>query len=141
MRYSLNSLHMIISCCLCLLANYVTLEGFWRGIFSLFTFQMLSPFLVFLHPRNTLSHPPFPCFYEGAPPPPCLQFPYTGASIEPPQDQGPLLPLLHDKAILCYICSLRHVYSFADGLVPRSYGGFGWLILLFFLWGCKPSTS
>jgi hypothetical protein len=24
------------------------------------------------------------------------------------------------------------------GLVPGSYGGTGWFILLFLLWGCKP---
>ena len=37
-------------------------------IFSLFTFQMLSLFLVSLPPGNTLSHRPFPCFYAGVPP-------------------------------------------------------------------------
>jgi hypothetical protein len=45
--------------------------------------------------------------------------------------------LMHDKAILCYICSWGHVYSFVDGLVPGSSGGSGWWVLLFFLWGCK----
>jgi hypothetical protein len=45
---------------------------------------------------------------------------------------------MYDMAILCYICSWSHVYSFVDGLVPGSSGGSGWLILLFFLWGCKP---
>jgi hypothetical protein len=39
---------------------------------------------------------------------PALEFPYTGASIQPSQDQGPLLPLMPDKAILCYICSGSH---------------------------------
>jgi hypothetical protein len=47
-----------------------------------------------------------------------------------------------DKAIFYYICSWNHgslpVYSLVGGLVPRSSGGSGWLILLFFLWGCKP---
>jgi hypothetical protein len=47
--------------------------------------------------------------------------------------QGPLLPWIHDKAILCY-----HMYSYVDGLVPGSSWGSGWLILLFFLWGCNP---
>jgi hypothetical protein len=76
-------------------------------ILSLFTVQMLSPFLVSLTPRYTLSHPPSPCFYEGVPPPthplppPCPRFPYIGASFEPSWDQGPLLPLMHDKVILC----------------------------------------
>ena len=62
--------------------------------------------------------------------------------IKPSQDQGPLLPLMSDKAILCYICSWSHgslqVSSLVGGLFPGSSGGSGWLILLFFLWGCKP---
>ena len=70
-------------------------------------------------------------------PPTHPQFLYTGASINPSQDQGPLLPVMHDKAILCYMCSWSHVYSFVDGLVPGSSRGSGWLILMFFLWGCK----
>ena len=58
-------------------------------LFFWFTFQMLSTFLVSLCPRNTLSHPPSPCFYEGVPPPtfplppPRPQFSYSGASIQP----------------------------------------------------------
>ena len=31
-----------------------------------------------------------------------------------------------------------NVYSLVGGLVPGIPGGSGWLILLFFLWGCKP---
>ena len=34
---------------------------------------------------------------------------------------------MHDKAILCYICSWSHVYSFVDGLVPGSSWG-DWLV-------------
>ena len=45
-------------------------------------------------------------------------------SIEPPQDQGPPLPLVPDKAILCYIYSWshgsHHVYSLISDLVPGS---------------------
>jgi hypothetical protein len=62
--------------------------------------------------------------------------------IKPSQDQGPLLSLMSDKAILCYICSWNHgslhVFSSVGGLVPGSSGGTGWFILLFLLWGCKP---
>jgi hypothetical protein len=47
-------------------------------------------------------------------------------------------PLIHDKAILFKVCSWSHVYSFVDGLVPGSFWGTCWLILLFFLWGCNP---
>jgi hypothetical protein len=46
--------------------------------------------------------------------------------IQPSQDQGPLLPLIPDKAILCYLCSWSHgslhVYSSVGGLVPGSCG-------------------
>ena len=28
--------------------------------------------------------------------------------IKPPQDQGPSVPLMPDKAILCYICNWSH---------------------------------
>jgi hypothetical protein len=53
--------------------------------------------------------------------------------IETSQGQGPVLPLMSDKAILCYICS-RHeslqVYSLVGGLVPgRSRDGYGWLTI------------
>jgi hypothetical protein len=52
--------------------------------------------------------------------------------IEPSQDRGPLLPLMPDKAILCYICGWSHgslhVYSLVGGLVPGSSGGGGWLV-------------
>jgi hypothetical protein len=53
--------------------------------------------------------------------------------MEPSQDQGPLLPLMPDKAIFCYICGRSHgslhVYSLVGALVPESSGGSGWLIL------------
>jgi hypothetical protein len=49
--------------------------------------------------------------------------------IEPSQDQKPLLPLMNDWAILCYICSWSHesyhVYSLVSGLVPGSTWGTG----------------
>ena len=91
-------------------------------------------------------HLPSTCFHEGAPAThphsQSLEFPYTGRGIKPSQDQGPLLPLMPDKVILCYICDWRHeflhVYSLVGCLVPGSSGGSGWLILLFFLWCCKP---
>jgi hypothetical protein len=47
-----------------------------------------------------------------------------------------------DNAVLCYKCDWSHgsihVYSLVGGLVPGSSGVSCWLILLFFLWGCKP---
>jgi hypothetical protein len=65
------------------------IASFFNWIFSLFIFQMLSPFPVSLLPRNPLSLPPASRFYEGIPLtthpllPPHPQFPYTEASIEP----------------------------------------------------------
>jgi hypothetical protein len=52
-------------------------------------------------------------------------------AIEPSQDRGPLLPLMPNKAILCYIYGWSHgtlhVYSLVGGLVPGSSGGV-WLV-------------
>jgi hypothetical protein len=67
---------------------------------------------------------------------PALSFPYTGAASLH-GNQGPLHPLMPDKAILCHIYSWSqgslHVYSLTGGVDP---GSSGWLIL-FFLWGWK----
>ena len=87
--------------------------------------------------KSRLSSPS-PGVYEGAPPSPSIPLHWC---IEPSQDQGPPLPLILDKAILCYIWSHGsvHVYSWVGSLVPgssRERGQSGWLIL-FFLWGCK----
>jgi hypothetical protein len=101
----------LLACCLFCLAFVITpfLSFFFNWIFYLFTFQMLSPFLVF-----PSTNPPIPspsrCFCEGAPPPthplpthcPSISLHW---GIEPSQDQGPPLPLMLDKTILCYICS------------------------------------
>jgi hypothetical protein len=53
--------------------------------------------------------------------------------IEPPQDQGTPLPVMPDKAILCYISSWSHgsphpaMCTLVGGLVSGSFGGlFGW---------------
>ena len=104
---------------------------FFYWIFSLFTFQMLYPFPVL--PPKPLLQPPLPASMRVFLHPPthsCLPtqaFPYTGASIEPSWDQGPRLPLIPNKAILCYICGWSHgslhVYSLVSGLVPGSSGG------------------
>jgi hypothetical protein len=118
---------------------------FW--IFYLFTFQILSPFPI--SPLESLYFIPFPLLLWGyspahPPTPPCPGIPIHWGT-EPSQDQGPLLPLMPDKAILCSICSWNHgpphVYSLLGGLVPGSSRGTGWLILLFFLWGCRPFSS
>ena len=58
--------------------------------------------------------------------------------IKFPQDKRSPLPVMSDKALLCYIGSWSHVYFLIGGLVLGSSRGSGCLILLFFLWGCKP---
>ena len=103
---------------------------------------------------------PFPGFHSEkpptpSPPPPAhqpthlLHPPRPGIPLhlenKPSQNQGPLFPLMSNKVILYYICNWSHgplhVYSLAGGLVSGSSGGSIWLILLFFLWGCKPFSS
>jgi hypothetical protein len=53
--------------------------------------------------------------------------------IEHTQAQGLLLPLMSNKAILCYICSQSHgslhVYTLVGGSVSGSSGESGWLTL------------
>ena len=75
---------------------------------------------------------PFPphCSCEGAYAPTPLPFHFSSIplhwGIKSPQDQGPPLPLMSDKAVLCYICSWSHgslhVYSLVGGLVPGCSG-------------------
>ena len=90
---------------------------------------------------------PSPCFFEGVPSPIHPLLPHCPSiplcwGIKPPQHQGPPLPLMPNKAILCYICSWSHgslhVYSLVGGFIPGRSGVSGWLVLLLFLWGCKP---
>jgi hypothetical protein len=112
------------------------------------SFLFIYWILIYLHfkpfPRfpsgNPLSHPPTPCFYEGDPlPTQPLQPSHPDIplhwGIKPPQAQGPLLPLMSNKAILCHIQSWSHgslhVYSFVGGPVPGSSGWSGWLVLFF----------
>jgi len=103
------------------------------NVISFLSFQSINP----------LSHPPSPCFYNGVPPP-IHSFPTSHPNIplhwgiKPWQDQGLILPLVPNKAILCYICNWSHgsvhVCFLGGGLVPVSSG---WLVFLFFLWNGK----
>ena len=96
---------------------------------------MLSPLHVSTPQTYPFSLPAPPCFYEDAPPPPTHLLLHQHHSIslcwgiELPQDQGAPLPLMPDKAILFYICSLSHgslhVYSW---LVVSSLGDLGVLV-------------
>jgi hypothetical protein len=99
-------------------------------------------------PGNNLSHHRSPCFYEGAPPPTCPPTPAPRPviplqwGIQSSVNQGHLLPLMSEKAILCYLCSRSHgllpVYSLVGDLVTGSSGDYGCIILLFLLWSRKP---
>ena len=119
----------------------MTFQFFIYIVFSLFTFQMLSHFLVspskILYPLclPLLPNPPNPI------PGPGIHL-YWGK--EPSQDQEPLLPLMPNRAILCYICSWSHgwlhVYTLVGGLVAERSRGSGWL-MLFFLWGAYSFSS
>ena len=67
---------------------------------------MLSPFPV--SPPQTLYSLSLPCFYEGAPPPVHTLPPHCPSiplhwGTNPSYVQGAPLPLMLDKAILCYI--------------------------------------
>ena len=88
---------------------------------------------------NLLSHSPSLCFYGGAPPSTHPLTPHQPGiplhwGIKSLQDQGPLLLLMPDNAILCYMCNWSygslHVYSLVGDLVPGSSGGGGgvWLV-------------
>jgi hypothetical protein len=69
-----------------------TFFPFCKKIFSLFTFQMLSPFLI--SPLK-IPYPPLPLLLNPPTPIPGPSIPlYWGK--EPSQDQGPLLPLMTD---------------------------------------------
>jgi hypothetical protein len=103
---------------------YFLLDIFFIYISNVFPFLGL-PF------GNPLSRPLSPCLYEGASPhtlplpSSCPGIPLLW-SIEQPQAQGPFLPLMSNKAILCHICSQchgsLHVYSLVGGPVPGSSG-------------------
>ena len=119
----------------------VIFKNYWR--FYLFTFQMLSPFLIY----TPETHYPILLLLWGCTPPTNPLLPHCHhiplhRTIEPSRDQGPLLRLMPNKAILCYRCGWSHgslhVYSLVDVLDP---GSSGWLIWLFFLWGYKPLQS
>jgi hypothetical protein len=122
-----------------------TMHGFFfifYWLFYLFTLHMLPPSPV--SPPQIPCSLPLPLLLWGSLtpiPPLCPSIPLFWV-MKPPQDQGTALPLMPDMSILCYICSWGHgsfhVYSLVGGLIPESSGKSGWLILMFFLWGCKP---
>jgi hypothetical protein len=99
-------------------------------LFFLIRYFLYLHFKYYPHSTFTLQKPPI--HYH---PPPCstslpLPFPCPGiclyCCIRPSQDQGPYLPLIPNKAILCYISSCchgsLHVYSLVGSLAPGSSG-------------------
>jgi hypothetical protein len=100
---------------------------------------MLSPFLV--SPFQTISLPA-PAFMRVPPNPPihsCLTepaFPYLEHWVSTGPRTSPAIDAR--EGICSWSQGSLHVYSLVGGLVPGSSGGSGWLILLFFLWGCNP---
>jgi hypothetical protein len=148
-------------CLLQLLFNLV----FWdRAFLSFFSFFYFLLDILCIYISNVIPFPsffsgeplppPLPCFYEDAPPPTrtfrltTLAFFYTGASSFH-RTKGfsshwcQTIPSSATYAAGAMGPSL-HVYSLVGGLVPgSSWGGgrSGWLILLFFLWGCKGVKS
>jgi hypothetical protein len=107
-------------------------DYYFYWIFSLFKFQMLSPFPVSSPktPYNIL-HPP--ASMRVIPPPICT-FPPTHSGItlhsgiNSTQDQGSFSPLMPNKAILCYICSRNHGSSHVYSLVGGSDHGSSGLV-------------
>jgi hypothetical protein len=84
-------------------------------IFFLFTFQMLSPFLVSLTPRNCHTYSPSPCFYDFSTHSPTPTYPlsiplhcdiyraFIGAENSPPIDSWQGHHLLHIHLELCIL--------------------------------------
>jgi hypothetical protein len=101
------------------LALNLELSLLFYWIFYLFTFQMLSPFPVFSPPASIrVLPPPFLPSHPGIPQHWC---------IKSSQDQGPLLPLISDKAhALLHMQPepwVTQVYPLVTCLIPGSSGG------------------
>jgi hypothetical protein len=122
---------------------FATHEMLGHYIFIRYFLYLHFKFIPFPHYPSELPpfHPSSPCSLTHPLLLSCPGIPIHW-DIKPSQDQGPLLSLMSNKAILCYIFGWRYepllVYSLVSGLVPGNSGVTGWLILLFLLWGCKP---
>ena len=122
---------------------FVTLWNNFLDIFFIYISNVF-PFLGLpfrpLHPI-LLPLPLWGCSPMQPLPPSCPGIPLHWV-IKHPQAQGPLLPLMSNKAILCHICSQSygslHVYSLVVGPVTRSSGVTGLLTLLLPIRGGKP---
>ena len=90
----------------CLIMLFYLILFYW--ILSLLTFQVLSPFLVSPPPQKPPTISSFLVLPSTHPLLPSCPGILQHWGIKPSQDQGPLLPLMSDKAILCYICGWSH---------------------------------
>ena len=110
---------------------------------------MLSPFLIFSPEISYSICPPTDsmrvCLHPSTHFPPSYPRIPLHWGIKFSQDQGLLLPLMPHKAILCYIYGWSQVHICTSMhtplLVVLDPGSSGWLMLLFFLWCCKPFRS
>jgi hypothetical protein len=113
--------------------SFLFLDIFFIYISNIISFPGLT-----LHPKP-LPHPSSPCLPSPLLPS-CPGIPLHWG-MEHPQAQGPLLPLMSNKAIICHICGrshgFLHVYSLVGGPVSGSSRGFSQLTLLLLSRACK----
>ena len=125
-----------------------------------FGFHFFIGYFLYLHfqcyplsrfpPGNTLTPPPillllWGCFliHPNHSCLPTLTFPnmrhqaFRGPRASLPTDDQLGHPLQHMQ-LEPWVPSYVFLVWWVDGLVPGSSRGSSWLILLFFLWGCKP---
>ena len=108
--------------CYSLLMSYMHILHFVLLLDILFIYISIVISFPSFPSANSLSHLPLPCYNEGALPP-TYPLPHHHPSIplhwgiKPSQNQGPPLPLMPDKVILCYICSGSHGSSLFGGFV------------------------
>ena len=116
----------------------------WVSFFILCMLSCLHFKYFFLLGTPYPSHIPLPlwgCYviHPSTPGIPLLQ------GNEHPQAQGPLLPLMSNKAIFCHICTQSHgslhVYSLVGGPVPGSSWESGQLTLLLLHGAANPLSS
>ena len=114
--------------CVCVCVSHIKVkEKFFFGVFFNYISNVFPfPGLPFRNPYPILPPPaPLPSYPL---PSSCPGIPLHWG-IKHPQAQGPLLPLMSNKAIFCHICGqchgLLYVSSLVGGPVPGSSRGVG----------------
>ena len=119
--------------------THIYIYTYFYCIFYSFTFCGV-PFLI-SSPEKPYFIPPPPDNMKVYPHPLLPFCPHIPLhyGIKSSRDQGPPHPFRPNKAILCYIYDWSHgslhVYSLVGVLNSECSG---WLILMLFLWNCKP---